>query len=105
MVANCPGNVWQRLDKALAPSHQDVRKILMDLRRELRWSRAMLAAVLGVPENSLRSWETGARSPHASAVRLIWLVDVIFRHPEQLRTAADMVFWGRAQELKLPAAA
>jgi hypothetical protein len=43
--------------RVYAPSSEEIRSMLLQLRRRQRWSRAHLAAVLGVPKHTLRRWE------------------------------------------------
>jgi hypothetical protein len=58
----------------------------------------MLAAVLGVPSKSLRSWEVGERNPCASARRLVQVVHMLMAKPAQARSAMDLVFSGKSEE-------
>ncbi|HEY2329251.1 MAG TPA: helix-turn-helix domain-containing protein [Verrucomicrobiae bacterium] len=52
-----------------------IRSNFIRLRQKLRWSRAGMAAFLGVDRSVLRRWETGERNPSGAARRLIWLLD------------------------------
>jgi DNA-binding transcriptional regulator YiaG len=70
--------------RVYAPSASEIREMLFRLRRKQGWSQAILAAVLGVPKNTLRRWEDGSRSPCGSARKLIWLIHTLFFHPAQL---------------------
>jgi len=69
-LPNCAGEVWGRLQRWFAPSAEEVRATLIRLRKELAWSRAALAAFLGVGKNTLKAWETGERKPNRAAWRL-----------------------------------
>jgi len=83
------------VSRLFAPSAADSRKALLNIRRKCRWSRAALAAVLGIPINTVRRWETGERRPNASAQRLIWLTEALTLHRERLSTPASFLSWGK----------
>jgi DNA-binding transcriptional regulator YiaG len=95
-----PGKVYKNLERGYAPTAEECRRTLIELRKLLRWSRASLAAFLGVNEHSLRRWETGERQPARSARRLIWLADLLARDPDQIKTAFDLIVWGRSEEVR-----
>jgi DNA-binding transcriptional regulator YiaG len=82
-----------------APSSEKIREMLLRLRRDQGWSRATLAAVLGVPKHTLRRWEDRSRSPCGSSKKLIWLVHMLFFRPEELLKDLDnLVTWGHGKE-------
>src|SRR5262249_26435190 len=99
-VASLPGETYEMLERGLAPTAEDVRRTLVQLRQELRWSRAGLAAFLGVSRAVLRRWGTGERRPSGAARRLIWLLDLLAREPEKLKNAMDLIVWGKGEELE-----
>ena len=72
--------------------------MLLKLRETLKWSRAMLAAHLGVSRDVVRRWETGERNPSGPARRLIWLSYSILREPDRLRLPVELVVWGKGNE-------
>lgn len=94
-----PGDLYEGLERSLAPSAEDVRGILVRLRSELRWPRSALAAFLGVSRDVVRRWETGERNPSGSARRLIWLLNLLVRHPEKLKNGMDLIFWCKGAEM------
>lgn len=98
-VFNVPGECWKDLERGLAPTVGEVRQMLLRLRSELRWPRSALAAFLGVSRDVVRRWETGARNPSGSARRLIWLLNLLVRYPEQLKNGLDLIVWGKGGEL------
>ena len=98
-VFNVPGECWKDLERGFAPTAGEVRQLLLRLRSELRWPRSALAAFLGVSREVVRRWETGARNPGGAARRLIWLLDLLVRHPEKLKTGMDLIFWGKGAEI------
>lgn len=59
----------------------------------------MLAAFMGVNGEVVRRWETGERKPSGAARRLIWLLNMLAREPDQLKTAFDLIVWGKGDEL------
>jgi len=97
---NAPGESWASVSRGFSPSAEEIRKVLVGLRRDLRWSRSTLAAILGVPRDSLRRWETGARNPSGAARRLIWLIHLLASQPEKMRDGFDFIFWGKTDELR-----
>ncbi len=94
-VAALPGDTFEMLERGLAPSAGECRAKLLSLRQKLRWSRAGMAAFLGVNRSVLRRWETGERKPSGAARRLIWLLDLLAREPDKLKTAFDLIVWGK----------
>jgi hypothetical protein len=45
----------------------------------------------------VRRWQT--ISATFAARRLIWLVDLLAHEPDKLKTAMDLIVWGRGDEL------
>jgi DNA-binding transcriptional regulator YiaG len=72
------GEPLVRAAALLIPNGEQSRKSLLRIRRSFRISRAQLAVCLGVARDTLRSWETGERTPSTAARRLIQLVEGIF---------------------------
>jgi DNA-binding transcriptional regulator YiaG len=99
-VAALPGDSYEILERGLAPSAEESRQTLLHLRQQLRWSRAGMAAFLGVPRGTLRRWETGERRPSGAARRLIWLLNLLVDEPDKLKSAFDLVVWGRSEEMR-----
>jgi DNA-binding XRE family transcriptional regulator len=93
-VAAFPGETYERLERGFAPAAGEGRAMLVQLRGELRWSRAMLAAFMGVSRDVVRRWETGERNPSGAARRLIWLLLMLAKEPDSLKSAMDLIFWG-----------
>lgn len=98
-VFNVPGEVWKDVGRCYAPTADDSRKLLLELRSKLRWPRSGLAAFMGVSRDVVRRWETGQRNPSGAARRLIWLLHVLATKPEKLKDGADLIFWGKGEEL------
>ncbi len=98
-VVALPGDSYEMLERGLAPTAHESRMRLIRLRQKLRWSRAGMAAYLGVDRSVLRRWETGERNPSGAARRLIWLLDVLAHEPDKLKSAVDFFVWGRGEEL------
>ena len=67
--------------------------MLADLRRLV--GRNQVPELLGIPVLTVRKWEARAQNPPASGVRAVWLVWCLLLHPEKMRTAFDVVTWGR----------
>ena len=51
-------------------ANADIRTMLIELRQMLYWSRRSMADFLGVSENVLRAWESGARQPSGAAFNM-----------------------------------
>ena len=61
-VAAMSGNTYELLERGFAPSAEEAQVTLFRLRPgKLRWSRAGMAAFVGVDKSVLRRWETGER--------------------------------------------
>lgn len=99
-VVSLPGELYEMVERGFAPTAEETRRKLVRLRQELCWSRAALAAFLGVSRAVLRRWETGERRPSGAARRLIWMLDLLAREPEKLKSAMDLIVWGKRDELK-----
>ena len=97
-ILSYPGNHYESLERGFAPSTDEVRRMLLTLRRELRWSRSMLSAFLGVSRDVVRRWESGERNPTGAARRLIWFLDLYIREPNKLKSALDLIFWGKGDD-------
>ena len=95
-----PGCAWEAVSANLAPGQCEFKVILHLLRMKLRWSRPMLAAFLGVSRHTLRRWEDGTRTPSLAAKRLIWIVNQLLYKPKTIRSALDLLVWGKGPELR-----
>jgi len=97
-VAAMSGDTYEMLERGFAPTAEEAQMTLFRLRQKLRWSRAGMAAFLGVGQSVLRRWETGERKPSGAARRLIWLMDLLAHEPDKLKTAFDLIVWGKGKE-------
>ncbi|MFZ0827529.1 MAG: helix-turn-helix domain-containing protein [Verrucomicrobiia bacterium] len=97
-VAALPGNTYELLERGFAPTAEQAKITLCRLRQKLRWSRSCMAAFMGVSQSVLRRWETGQRNPSGAARRLIWLLDILANQPDALKSALDLVVWGKGAE-------
>lgn len=89
------GELGLQFAKVLRPTPSETRQAILALRRKLCWSRAHLAALLGVPLNTVRRWEDGSRNPSAPARRLVWMLDSLFNAPERLTNLPSLLTWGK----------
>jgi DNA-binding transcriptional regulator YiaG len=71
IVAAFSGEFLLTLAKLFAAEPEEIRRMLLDLRRRRGWSQGVAAAMLGVSRSALVKWEGGARKPCGSAARLI----------------------------------
>ncbi len=94
VAAVLAGELTLRLANLFAPSSQESRRMILDLREKLGWSRAHAAALFGVGRHTLRRWETGERRPCKAARRLIWLLHQFAFSATQLSSVADVATWG-----------
>lgn len=83
--------------QVLAPDDAELRWMLAELRKGLAFSVAKLAATLGVPRITLRSWFDGTRRPSGAARRLIWVLYTAHFAPETFREPAAWMLWTRPQ--------
>ena len=96
---NASGESGLGYAQVFAPSSEEIRSMLLLLRRKQNWSQAHLAAVLGVPKHTIRRWEDGSRSPCGAARKLIWVVHTLFLHPKELQKDLDnIVTWGHGRK-------
>jgi len=99
-IMSLPGENYEIVERSVALSALEARGILLTMRQKLRWPRAMLAAYMGVSRETLRRWEDGERNPNGAARRLIWLLNEFAFNPKKLKSAMDLMFWGRGEELR-----
>ena len=90
--------MWQMLSKHFQPNDNLTRERLIQVRRQFRWSRTMMGAVLAAAEGSIAKWEAGTRSFSGPARRLINLIYFILLEPEKMRHGLDLIFWHRSDE-------
>ena len=82
-------------NRLYGPERKEIRRLLLAMRRELRWSQGFLAAVLGVPLITYRRWEKGTRNPSGAARKFIWFLhDSLLCGSKKARTAWDLATWG-----------
>jgi len=92
------GKLASGLARVYAPTTEEVRAMLIRLRRRQRWSQGTLAAVLAVPRDTLRRWEDRSRRPCRSARKLIWLVHALVFEPQELLGGLESIItWGQAR--------
>ena len=99
-IVGYPGDCYERLARGFAPSPEEVRLMLLQLRSNLHWPRSTLAAFLGVSRDVVRRWETGERRPSGAARRLIWLLDLLAREPKKFKSGLDLILWGKSDECR-----
>lgn len=80
------------------PSDNEIREMLTAIRNALQLSVPALAAILGVPRNTLQKWMSGARRPSGAAARLIWLLHANWLQPEILTKPGAWLVWGNQPE-------
>ena len=90
--------MWSMLSKHFQPNDSLTRQRLVQLRRQLRWSRSMMGAILAAAEGSIAKWEAGTRSFSGPTRRLINLLYHLFLEPEKARHGLDLIFWHRCEE-------
>ncbi|MEY4199207.1 MAG: hypothetical protein RLZZ265_947 [Verrucomicrobiota bacterium] len=81
-----PGDGLALIAGAVLPDAGQTRQTLLRLRREHRFSRGKLAALLAVSPHTLRRWEEGKRRPCATARRVVQLVERFYFRPGDFPT-------------------
>ena len=81
-----PGDGLALIAMAALPDAGQTRQTLLRLRREHRFSRGKLAALLAVSPHTLRRWEEGKRRPCATARRVVQLVERLYFRPGDFPT-------------------
>ena len=97
-IPNYSAKMWQMLSRHFQPNDNLTRERLIQVRRQFRWSRTMMGAVLATAEGSIAKWEAGTRSFSGPARRLINLIYFILLEPEKMRHGLDLIFWHRSDE-------
>lgn len=85
------GGVASRLAQTFQPIGPEVIRLLEQLRGRLGISVPALAALLGGPSITVRSWLTKRRTPTGAARRLIWLLATAMDRPEDLPRRSQVV--------------
>lgn len=94
---NASGETSFAFSRIYAPSPEAIRLMLLRIRQRQNWSQAHLAAVLGIPRNTLRRWEDQSRQPCSSARKLVFFVHALVFTPKELLAGLDhIVTWGKA---------
>jgi DNA-binding transcriptional regulator YiaG len=89
------------LAKFLAPEPEEIQRMLLELRKEHRWSQGFAASVLGVSVSALSKWETGLRTPNGAAAKLIFLLYHVLMKTGKVKNAWDLTVWGRSPSRNL----
>ena len=97
-IPNYSAKMWQMLSRHFQPNDNLTRERLIQVRRQFRWSRTMMGAVLATAEGSIAKWEAGTRSFSGPTRRLINLLYHLFLKPEKARHGLDLIFWHRSDE-------
>lgn len=84
--------------RGLAPSAQQCRKMLCEIREHLRLPSERIASLLGVPLGTLRTWLGGERNPSGAAKRLIWTLHCALFSPAALRKLDSWLGWAKIPE-------
>jgi DNA-binding transcriptional regulator YiaG len=84
------------LAKVFTPKGQEIRQMLLELRKQLGWSRGFAAAVIGVSESSIEKWERGRRKPIGASRKMIWFLhSKCLQKDNKIRNAWDLATWGQ----------
>lgn len=95
-VRKLPGKLspaWAKPGYALQPSDREFLAMLSDLRRLV--GSHSLPELLGLPVQTVVSWQNGQRLPASHGRRLVWLTWALLLHPDRIGTAFDLATWGR----------
>jgi DNA-binding transcriptional regulator YiaG len=95
LAIRMPGDFACRLTQTFQPTGPEVIQLLEQLRGRLGISVPTLAALLGVPCITVRSWLTHRRTPTGAARRLIWLLATATDRPEDLADGHKWLNWSR----------
>lgn len=78
------GNIKLRVSHVELPEKPATYKAkdIKNLRENKKYSQAIFARVLNVSPKTIQAWESGARKPNQSALRLIELVDKGIYQPQ-----------------------
>lgn len=74
VATTVPGTLCESLASLLAPTAQEARLMLHEMRERHSLSRPLLAAFLGTSRHTIRCWEKGLREPSGPSKRLIQMV-------------------------------
>lgn len=77
-----------------APKPAEVRRMLLALRKRLRWSQPFAAMVLGVTPSAIAKWESCDRQANGAAAKLIFLLYSELIEPGKIRNVWDLALWG-----------
>jgi DNA-binding XRE family transcriptional regulator len=74
VATTVPGALCESLASLLAPTTQEVRSMLYEIRERHSLSRPLLASFMGTSRHTIRCWEKGLREPSGPSKRLIQMV-------------------------------
>ena len=87
--------------RIFAPSPARCRKMLSEIREQLRLPVESLAMLLGTPLVTVRKWLNGERNPSGAAKRLIWLIHCAQFKPSVLRKMDGWTKWAASHQAAL----
>ena len=74
VATTLPGALCESLASLLAPTAQEARSMLHEIRERHSLSRPLLASFMGTSRHTIRCWEKGLREPSGPSKRLIQMV-------------------------------
>jgi DNA-binding XRE family transcriptional regulator len=74
VATTLPGALCESLASLLAPTAQEARSMLLEIRERHSLSRPLLASFMGTSRHTIRCWEKGLREPSGPSKRLIQMV-------------------------------
>src|SRR5207249_11879606 len=78
------------LARAFAPRPEEIRRMLLALREQHRWSQGFAASMLGVSMSALVKWEAGTREPRGCAAKMIFLLYGLLIDKEKVKNCWDV---------------
>ncbi|MHC1762684.1 MAG: helix-turn-helix domain-containing protein [Verrucomicrobiia bacterium] len=84
LMPRSPGQPFYELVYRCQPTAEEVREILLGLRRDLALSRAHIAAACGASMATIKAWESGRRNPSPLGRKFLWMLDRILRQDPTL---------------------
>jgi putative transcriptional regulator len=86
-IAHSRGELTLRTTTLPAPPPDATPRRVLRLRRKLRMSQSVFAALLNVSPKLVQSWEQGLRKPDRAALRLLQIIE---KHPDILGDFAQI---------------
>jgi hypothetical protein len=85
------------IDRTLRPTHEEMLGMIQHLLIQKKWSRSLLAAIIGITDTDLTLYMRDVHKPPIVVLRLIWMLYTLNTAPELAMDMIQLVSWGKGR--------